>query len=66
MEFNPVTAFVSCMRRLEKSGDAWAAKRLSPEEFKEAQALDAELKRNFWRWLSITPCWRGSCRWPSG
>ena len=52
MEFNPVTAFVSCMRRLEKRGDAWAAKRLSPEELQEALALDAELKRNFWRWLA--------------
>ncbi len=52
MQFNPVTAFVSCMRRLEKSGDAWAAKRLSPEELKEALELDAQLKRNFWRWLA--------------
>ena len=51
MAFTPVTAFVAWIRRLEKSGDAWAAKKLSPEEFQEAMALDAELKRNFWRWL---------------
>ncbi|HUP97577.1 MAG TPA: histidine kinase [Usitatibacter sp.] len=51
MAFTPVTSFVSWIRRIEKSGDAWAAKRLSPEEYREAMALDAELKRNFGRWL---------------
>src|SRR5687768_304143 len=39
-------------KRLENSLDAWAAKRLSPEEYAEALVLDKQLKRNFWRWLA--------------
>jgi signal transduction histidine kinase len=39
------------LKSLEARGDAWAKKRLTPEEFEEAVALDKELKRNFWRWL---------------
>ena len=42
---------LSWWRRLECRLDAWAAKRLSPEEYAEAAALDKQLKRNFWRWL---------------
>jgi hypothetical protein len=41
------------LKSLEERGDAWAKKRLTPEEFEEAVVLDRELKRNFWRWLAI-------------
>ena len=40
------------MKRLEARGDAWAARKLSPEEYAEAVVLDKQLKRNFWRWLA--------------
>jgi signal transduction histidine kinase len=50
MAFTPVTTFVAWIRRIESIGDAWAARRLSPEEYREAMALDAELKRNAGRW----------------
>ncbi len=38
-------------KRLEARGDAWAAKRLSPDEFAEAVDLDRRLKANWVRWL---------------
>ena len=41
----------SWWRRLECRLDAWAAKRLTPEEYAEALVLDRTLKANFWRWL---------------
>jgi sensor histidine kinase YesM len=40
------------LKSLEQRGDAWAKRRLTPEEFEEAAVLDKELKRNFWRWLA--------------
>ncbi len=40
-------------RRLEERLDAWAAKKLGPEELAEAKAADAQLKRNFWRWAGL-------------
>jgi signal transduction histidine kinase len=43
--------FKAWLLELERRGDAWAAKRLSPEEFAEASALDGRLKRHWWRWL---------------
>jgi signal transduction histidine kinase len=52
MAFTPLTSFISFVRRCEKSGDAWAARHLTPEEYQEAMALDAELKRNYGRWLT--------------
>ena len=49
MAFTPITRFVEFLRRCEKSGDAWAAKRLTPEEYQEALELDVKLKRNIGR-----------------
>ena len=40
------------LKRLECRADAWAARRLSAEEYAEAAALDVELKRNIWRWIA--------------
>jgi len=40
------------LKSLEERGDAWAKKRLSPEEFEDAMDLDKAIKRNFWRWLA--------------
>ena len=42
---------MSWWRRLECRLDAWAAKRMTPEEYAEALVLDRKLKANFWRWL---------------
>ena len=42
----------SSLKALEARLDAWAAKRLSPEEYAEAMVLDRKLKRNFWRVLA--------------
>jgi sensor histidine kinase YesM len=39
------------LKRLEQRGDAWAEKRLSPEEFADAMALDRQLKQHWLRWL---------------
>jgi len=41
----------NALRALEARLDAWAARRLSPEEYAEALVLDRKLKRNFWRVL---------------
>ena len=41
------------LKRLEARADAWAAKRLAPDELEEALELDRRLKRHFWRWLGI-------------
>ena len=38
-------------KRLEARGDAWAAKRLSPEEWEDAVALDIRLKQHWPRYL---------------
>ena len=43
--------FTGWLKRLEARGDAWAAKRLTPEEYADAVVLDRRLKANFWRWL---------------
>jgi signal transduction histidine kinase len=42
---------VAWLKELERRGDAWAAKRLSPEEFADATALDQQLKQHWPRWL---------------
>ena len=42
---------MSLWRRIECRLDAWAAKRMTPEEYAEARVLDTQLKANFWRWL---------------
>jgi len=47
-----VNELIAWAKRVEACGDAWAAKRLTPEEFAEATALDARLKREFWRWVA--------------
>jgi len=39
------------IRAIERRLDAWAARRLSPEEYADARALDLRLKANFWGWL---------------
>ena len=45
---------VSCwLRSLEGRADAWAAKKLTPEELAEAQEADARFKRNFWPLLGL-------------
>ncbi len=44
---------VAWLKRLEARGDAWAKKRLSPEEFSDALALDAEMKRHWKKWFFI-------------
>ncbi|HUP30789.1 MAG TPA: histidine kinase [Usitatibacter sp.] len=41
----------SSLRALEARLDAWAAKRLTPEEYAEAMGLDRKLKQNRWRAL---------------
>ena len=38
-------------KRLEARGDAWAAKRLSQQEWEDAVALDVQLKAHWGRWL---------------
>jgi signal transduction histidine kinase len=48
MASGPITSW---LKRCEARADAWAAKRLTKEEYQDAVVLDAELKRNFWRWL---------------
>jgi signal transduction histidine kinase len=48
----PPTGFKAWLKRLEERGDAWAAKRLSPEEFADATALDLQLKQHWLRWLA--------------
>ena len=45
-------AFIAALKRLEARLDAWAATKLSPEEYAEAVEMDAKLKRNFWRLLA--------------
>ena len=41
------------MKNLEKRADAWAEKRLTPEEFADATEFDRRLKAQFWRWLAL-------------
>jgi signal transduction histidine kinase len=43
--------FGGWLKDLDARGDAWAAKRLAPDEFAEAVVLDRQLKDNFKRWL---------------
>jgi signal transduction histidine kinase len=43
----------SSLKALEARLDAWAAKRLTAEEYAEALVLDRKLKRHRWRTLSI-------------
>jgi LytS/YehU family sensor histidine kinase len=43
--------FVAWLKRVEARGDAWAAKRLSADEYAEAMVLDTHLKRRWKRWL---------------
>ena len=45
-------AFIPALKRLEARLDAWAATKLSPEEYAEAVEMDRKLKRNFWRLLA--------------
>src|SRR5688500_14180158 len=42
--------FFAWLRDLESRADAWAGKRMSPEEYAEARVLDQRLKANFWPW----------------
>jgi len=42
---------VAWLKRLECRADGWAAKRLTPEEYAEAAALDRAINTHFWRWL---------------
>ena len=44
--------FVDWLKALECRADAWAAKRMSPEEYAEAVALDRQIKTHFWRWIA--------------
>jgi len=46
-------ALTERMRAVENRLDAWAAGRLSPEEYAEAQALDRKMKRNFGRLAAV-------------
>ena len=46
------TSLRARIKALECRVDAWAAKRLSADEYADAQALDRRLKQNFWRWLA--------------
>ena len=48
-----IKSIADWFRRIDERGDAWAAKRLTAEEYADAKAFDAVLKRNFWRWLAI-------------
>lgn len=41
------------MKDIEKRADAWAEKRLTPEEFADATAFDRQLKSHFRRWLAL-------------
>jgi signal transduction histidine kinase len=43
--------FVAWLKELEARGDAWAARRMTPEEYADATVLDRQIKENFWRWL---------------
>jgi sensor histidine kinase YesM len=43
-------ALIAALKRLEARLDAWAATKLSAEEYAEAVVLDKQLKGNFWRW----------------
>jgi sensor histidine kinase YesM len=52
MNAPPRKGLVAWLKHLECRADAWAAKRLSAEEYAEAAALDVQLKRNIWRWLA--------------
>jgi hypothetical protein len=45
-------AIIAALKRLESRLDAWAATRLSAEEYAEAVEMDRKLKRNFWRLLA--------------
>ena len=40
------------LKAIECRLDAWAEKRLAPDEYADARAFDRELKANFWRWLA--------------
>ena len=40
------------LKNLECRADLWAGRRLTPEEYADGRALDALLKRNFWKWLA--------------
>jgi signal transduction histidine kinase len=44
---------IARLKRLEARLDAWAATKLSPEEYAEAVAMDGRLKRNFGRWSGM-------------
>jgi MFS family permease len=44
--------FLAWLKAMECRADAWAGRRLTPEEYADGRALDAELKRNFWKWLA--------------
>jgi sensor histidine kinase YesM len=44
---------VAWLKRTEARADAWAARRLSAEEYADAVVLDAQLKHAWKRWLAI-------------
>jgi signal transduction histidine kinase len=44
--------FFAWLKDLECRMDAWAGKRMTPEEYAEARVLDQRLKANFWPWLA--------------
>jgi signal transduction histidine kinase len=45
------TGFVAWLKDLERRADAWAAKRMSAEEYADAAAFDKLIKRNLGRWF---------------
>jgi signal transduction histidine kinase len=45
--------FMAWLKRVEARADAWAHRRLSPEEWADAVALDRRIKSNFWRVLGM-------------
>ena len=53
MEKPEPKGFVAWLKRMEACGDAWAARRLTPEELAEAQEADRRLKRNFGKICAI-------------
>jgi hypothetical protein len=53
MESPKSSRLVCWLRALEGRADAWAARKLTPEELAEAQEADRRLKRNFWPLLGL-------------
>ena len=51
MDATPPKTLRGRLKSLECRLDAWAAGKLSPDEYADAQALDRRLKQNFWSWL---------------